>query len=321
MSKPSIRKKRPFRFSVQGGPFGNAVDLREYAQTVEALGYDELFTSDHIGAPDSGGKQGGKFVVDPFAPLMVAAEATKTLRVGPLVLNTEFYNPALLARTVATADRLTGGRIVLGLGTGYSGAEHDSIGMPIRAPGPRISRFGELLVILRALLSAGGVEHDGTFESVHIDDIGVTPRQVRVPFLIGGHGRRLVSLAGEHADIFQFTGLTHDTDGTPSAGGFALADIVERNTWLTEAAGDRDSEIERSVLVQFTGIGDKAARTSDIAKEFGLTEAIVEETPFILSGSVDQVVDKIERLHERVGISHYVVRDPEGFAPVVDALS
>src|SRR6056297_3398714 len=91
--------KRPYRFSIQGGPFGDPDALREHARLVERLGYAELFTSDHIGAPGSGGRTGGAFVVDPFAPLIVATEATIRLRVGPLVLNTELYNPALLART------------------------------------------------------------------------------------------------------------------------------------------------------------------------------------------------------------------------------
>ncbi len=321
MSIPSTTKNRPFRFSIQGGPFGDTAVLQEYARNVEALGYYGFFTSDHIGAPDTGGRKGGKFVVDPFIPLVVAAGCTTTLRVGPLVLNTEFYNPALLARTVATTDRLTGGRVVLGLGTGYSEAEHDSIGVPIRDPGPRVSRFEESLVVIRALLTTGAVEHTGVFESVHIDDLGVSPIHDRVPFLVGGHGKRVVSLAGRHADIFQFTGLTHDKGGTPQPGGFRLADVSERSNWLSEAAGGRDPEIERSALVQFTAVGDRVPSPSELALEFELPESVIAETPFVLSGSVEQLVDKIERLREHVGITHYVVRDPDGFAPIVDALT
>lgn len=312
---------RPYRFGVQGGPFGDPAALRDHARNVEALGYDELFTSDHIGAPDAEGRRGAMFIVDPFAPLIVAAESTTRLRVGPLVLNTEFYNPALLARTVATTDRLTGGRLVLGLGTGYASAEHNSIGVPIRPPGPRVSRFEESLNVLRALLDDGAVGHDGTHESVHIGDLGVTPLQERVPFLIGGHGERVVRLAGEHADVFQFTGLTHGLDGTPGVGGFPLDQVLERGRWLTEAAGDRNAAIERSALVQFTSCGDTAPPTSELVERFGVASDVVEATPFILSGSVEQIVDKIERLREQVGITHYVVRDADGFAPVVEALA
>lgn len=313
--------RRRYRFSIQGGPFGDAEALGDHARRVESLGYGELFTSDHIGSPGSEGRRGGAYVVDPFIPLLVAAEATTRLRVGPLVLNTEFYNPALLARTAATSDRLTGGRLVLGLGTGYATAEHNAIGMPIRPPGPRVSRFEETLVVLRSLLNDGSVEHHGKYESVQFDDVGVMPVQERIPFLIGGHGRRVVRLAGEHADIFQFTGLTHGEDGSPSAGGFAIADIVERGHWLTEAGGDRDAEIERSALVQFTSCGDSTPSITELAERFELEPTVIEHSPFVLAGSIEQIVDKIERTRELVGITHYVVRDAEGFAPVVDALT
>jgi alkanesulfonate monooxygenase SsuD/methylene tetrahydromethanopterin reductase-like flavin-dependent oxidoreductase (luciferase family) len=74
------------------------------ARQAEDLGYEELYSYDHLGA------------IDRFVPLIVAAEATSRLRVGPLVLNNELHHPALLARTVATLDRMTGGRIVLGVG-------------------------------------------------------------------------------------------------------------------------------------------------------------------------------------------------------------
>lgn len=314
-------EKHRYRFAIQGGPFGDPVALREHARMVESLGYDELFTSDHIGSPGSGDRKGGKFVVDPFAPLITAAEATTRLRLGPLVLNTEFYNPALLARTVATVDRLTGGRLTIGLGTGYATAEHNAIGSPIRPPGPRVSRFEETLVVLRAMLDNGAVDFDGAYESIHIDDIGVTPMQHRLPFLIGGHGERVVRLAGRHADIFQFTGLTHGKDGAPGAGGFTLHDVIERSRWLTEAADERDATIERSALVQFTACGASAPPTQQLVEEFELEPGVIEETPFILSGPVKQIVDKIEGLRDRLGITHYVVRDPEGFAPVVDVLA
>jgi alkanesulfonate monooxygenase SsuD/methylene tetrahydromethanopterin reductase-like flavin-dependent oxidoreductase (luciferase family) len=128
---------RRFRFAVQGGPFGEAAVLRDHARRVQDLGYDEFYTSDHVGSPGSEGRQDGRSIVDPFLPLMVAAAATDRLRVGPLVLNNELYNPALLARTAATADRVTDGRLVLGLGAGYTAAEHAAIGSPIRPPGPR----------------------------------------------------------------------------------------------------------------------------------------------------------------------------------------
>ncbi len=309
---------RPFRFGVQGGPFGDADALAAHARHVESLGYDELFSYDHI-SQVSGSSGGEK--VDPIVPLVVAASATERLRVGPLVLNNEFHHPALLARTAATVDRVTGGRLVLGLGTGYAEDEHDAIGSPIRPPGPRVTRFGESLAILRSLLDTGAADLDGEHEHVHVDDLGVMPTQTRVPFLIGGHGRRVVGLAGRFADIFQFTGLTHGERGAPSGGGFALSEVEQRSRWLEDAAGDRHGDIERSALVQMSHVGDDAPTAADLAERFKMPAEVVEHTPFALFGSLEQVVDKIERQREQLGITHYVIRDPDGFAPVVDALT
>jgi probable F420-dependent oxidoreductase len=311
---------RPFRFAVQGGPFDDPEALAEHARHVEALGYDELFTYDHVGAdPDREGAREGPGSIDPFAPLVVAATATERLRVGPLVINNELHGTALLARTAATVDRLTGGRLVLGLGTGYAEDEHDWIGSPIRPPGPRVARFGESLEVLRALLDDGAADLDGEYVRVQLADLGVRPANAHVPFLIGGHGRRVVSLAGRFADVFQFTGLTHGERGRPSGGGFALEQVAGRARWLAEAAGDR--EIERSALVQFTAVGPDAPSASQLAERFRLDADVAEHTPFSLSRSSEQVVDKIERLREQLGISHYVVRDAEGFAPIVDSLA
>ncbi len=309
---------RPFRFAVQGGPFDDPVAIADHARLVESLGYDELYTYDHIGrAPGSP----YDVKIDPFLPLVVAAEATERLRFGPLVLNNEFHQPALLARTSATFDRMTGGRLVLGLGTGYAEAEHTWIGSPLRPVGPRVTRFGESLAILRSLLDAGTVDHEGDHESVHLDDIGIRPVQEHVPFLIGGHGRRVVGLAGRYADIFQFTGLTHAEDGTPSGGGFAIDQVIERGRWLSEAAGDRNGDIERSALVQFVSVGPDAPSASELAERFDLPAEVVERTPFAVFGSHEQVVDQLGRLREELGISHFVIRDPEGFAGVVEALA
>jgi probable F420-dependent oxidoreductase len=301
---------RRFRFAVQGRDLGDHAALAVAARQAEALGYDELFSYDHVGT------------VDPFIPLMVAAEATTRLRVGPLVINNEFHHPALLARTAATLDRLSGGRLVLGLGTGYMQSEHDAIGMMLRKPGARVTRFEESVIILRSLLDTGAVEIEGEHHHVAIEDLGIRPVQGHVPLLIGGHGRRVVGIAARHADIFQFTGLTHGERGEPAPGGFAIDEVRVRSRWLADAAGDRLADIECSALVQLVHIGAGADEQVDsTAEQYKISRELIDETPFLLIGSVEEVVDKLERLRTDVGISHFVIRDPEGFAPVVAALA
>jgi probable F420-dependent oxidoreductase len=278
------------------------------ARQAEDLGYEEFYSYDHLGT------------VDPFIPLVVAAEATSTLRVGPLVLNNEFHHPALLARTVATVDRMTGGRLVLGMGTGYSRFEHDAINLELRPPGRRVERLRESLEALRSLLDSGSVQMEGTHHHLTITDLGVRPVQEHLPFLVGGHGRRVIQVAAQLADIYQFTGLTHAEDGTPGPGGFGLHVLIARAEWLTQAAGGR--EVERSILVQRTVIKDRVDdAVEEACRELDLPPELVTSTPFLLFGSVAQTVERLQQLRETLGVSHVVVRESADFAPVVAALS
>jgi alkanesulfonate monooxygenase SsuD/methylene tetrahydromethanopterin reductase-like flavin-dependent oxidoreductase (luciferase family) len=207
------------------------------------------------------------------------------------------------------------------LGTGYAQVEHVAIGLRLLPPGPRVTRFGESLTVLRELCDVGHCSFSGDHHAIELDDLGIRAVQARIPFLIGGHGRRVISLAARHADIFQFTGLTHASDGTPSGGGFAIEQIEERARWLSEAAGDRDGEIERSALVQVTAVGAEAHAETLASERISQYKDVMDDTPFMLSGSLEQIIDKIERLRESLGISHFVVRDHKGFAPVVAALA
>lgn len=301
---------RPFRFGLQIVEFDDPDDVRTAARQAEQLGYDELFTADHVGAPD------------PFVPLVVAAEATTGLRVGPLVLNNELHHPALLARTAATVDRHSGGRLVLGLGTGYMRSEHEATAIPLRPPGERVDRLEESVVALRTLLDTGHADLDGSHHTLAIADLGIRPASEHVPLLLGGHGRRVVGVAARHADVFQFTGLTHGADGTPGPGGFPPEEVERRHRWLVEGAADRVDDIELSALVQMTHVGDGADAVIDVAAQrSGLAADLLDQTPFLLLGSLEQVVDQVGRMREQYGISHWVVRDSEGFAPVVEALA
>ena len=299
----------PYRFGFQETASADPDGIRANAQAAEAAGFDEYWSSDHIGA------------ADPFLPLQFAADATTTLRVGPLTLNNEFHHPVMVARSVATLDRLSGGRAVLGLGTGYAQDEHDAAAITLRPPGERVTRFGETLHVVRSLLDDGACEFDGQHHHIALADLGIRPAQPRLPILVGGNGERVVRLAARYADIFQFTGLTFRADG-PDISGMVMSELVKRRDWLVDAAGDRIGEIERSALVQRLEVGDDVSGVrQETAERWGMEPELLDECPFALLGSVEQIVDKVERLRERLGITHYVVRDTEAFAPVIAALS
>ncbi|MEM1334272.1 MAG: TIGR03621 family F420-dependent LLM class oxidoreductase, partial [Actinomycetota bacterium] len=273
---------RPFEFGLQFVAMDGPEPVRELARRAEDLGWSEVSTPDHVGLPD------------PFVSLAVAAEATTTVRIGTLVVNNELHHTGLLARSAATLDAMSGGRFVLGLGTGYQRSEHDAIGVELREPGPRVDRFEGAVLGLRSLLDAGRADLDHGGVSLHVEDLGIRPAR-RVPLLIGGHGRRVVSIAGRHADTFQFTGLTHaDGSGDPTPGGFVWEQLVERRRWLDESAGDRIDEIDVSALVQVVHVGDGADEArAETAERLGVDDEAIDLLPFVLVGTVDQIVEKL----------------------------
>lgn len=301
---------RPFRFGFQETASSDPDGIRAAATTAEKVGCDEYWSSDHIGA------------ADPYLPLQFAADATTTLRVGPLTLNNEFHHPAMIARTIATLDRLSSGRAILGLGTGFAQHEHDATAIPLRPPGERVSRFGETLEVVRALLDTGSCTFAGEHHQIAIDDLGVRPVQSRVPFLVGGNGPRVIGLGARHADIFQFTGLTFPPEGRPDTAGMRLDEVRKKRDRFEAAAGDRLDDVELSALVQRAVVGDDtAAAVDEITERTGLAGDDLAECPFFLIGSVAELVDKLGRLRDELGISHYVIRDAEAMAPVIAQLT
>ena len=131
---------RPFRFALQALPRGTRAEWQDLARKTEALGYSALQTADHFG------------IVDPFSPLVSAADVTTTLRLGPLVINNALHHPGLLARQAAAVDLLTDGRLELGLGTGWAQAEHDALGIPLPSPRRRVDLFEQALDVIVDLL-------------------------------------------------------------------------------------------------------------------------------------------------------------------------
>jgi probable F420-dependent oxidoreductase len=284
-----------------------------FARHVEALGYHTLVMPDHFGA---------RFPVAPA--LVLAAEATSQLRVGSLVYDNDFRHPALLAQEVASIDLLTDGRFEFGLGAGWLKSEYDAAGLPFDDGGTRVERMAEALHVVKALFSATPVTYEGRFYKLTGLTGSAKPKQEpHPPVLIGGGGRRLLTLAAREADIISImprsrrdgSGL-EDADASPEA-------FTRKVAWIRDAAGSRFSAIELNTLVQTVVITDRprdaAAR---LAKEYVMELDEVFETPLVLIGSVDQIAEALERRRERFGLSYITVfeKDLENLGKVINRL-
>ncbi|MEU8755072.1 LLM class F420-dependent oxidoreductase [Streptomyces chartreusis] len=291
---------RPFRFGVNLMTSAPAKEWRAKCRRAEELGYDVILVPDHLGMPA------------PFPALVAAAEATERPRLGTFVLNAGLWNPALLAREVATTDALTGGRLELGLGAGYVQAEHDSAGLPFGTPGERVAHLRRTVEELDRLLGSESYE----------------PRPAqrpRVPLLVGGNGDRVLRLTAEHADIAAFGGAYPDPGSSTGRLIPVTADrLDERVARYRGFAADRAEPAELNLLLQMVTVTqDREAVVQpllDRVPEITLEEALA--LPILLIGTLEQITAQVLAQRERYGFSYLTVLEPymEAFAPVIERL-
>jgi probable F420-dependent oxidoreductase len=307
---------KPFRFGVNVWRAGSRAEWVARARKLEDLGYSVLTVPDHL--------------ADLFAPmpaLVSAAEATKRLRVGTNVLNNDLRHPVLVAREAATVDLLTDGRLQLGLGAGHMKSEYDQVGLDFDPGGTRVERLAEAVTIIKRLFTGEPLTFAG--EHYRLTGHKIEPLPVQrphPPILIGGNGPRLLTLAAKEADIVGFSGITFRQGGVQAdVSGWKAAAIDERARLVRDAAGDRYARIELNALVQRVIVtDDRRQAAGELAGRW--TQLSPEEilaSPYVLVGTVRQLIEDLQARRERWGISYYVVFEPyiDAFAPVVAALA
>ncbi|MFG2124815.1 LLM class F420-dependent oxidoreductase [Streptomyces sp. NPDC048710] len=294
---------RAFRFGVSLLTPSPAAEWRSRCRRAEELGYDVILVPDHLG------------MVAPFPALVAAAEATVRPRLGTFVLNAGLWNPTLLAREVATTDALTGGRLELGLGTGYVQSEHEAAGLPYGSPRERVDHLRRTVEELDRLLGAA--------------DLGGTPvprpAGSRVPLLLGGNGERVLRLAAEHADVVGFTGARLVPGTTTGKLQPVDAEAVdERVARYRELAAGRAEPAELNLLLQLVAVTDDPEPVLKplLERQPGLTLDRALALPVVLAGPLEEVVARVRAQRERFGFSYLTVLEPymEAFAPVIARL-
>ena len=176
-------------------------DLLRVARAAEELGFDAFFRSDHYLAMGGDGRPGP---TDAWITLAGLARDTTTIRLGTLVTAGTFRLPGPLAVAVAQVDHMSGGRVELGLGTGWYADEHTAFGIPFPPLAERFDRFEEQLEVLTGLwASEGPYSHAGSYYPLADNPGLVRPQQSPLPLIIGGGGaRRTPRLAAEYASEF-----------------------------------------------------------------------------------------------------------------------
>lgn len=306
---------RPFRFGATAGKAPSASAWRDLARRVEDHGYSTLFLPDHLNDQ-----------LSPLPALAVAAEATRALRVGPLVLCNDFRHPVVAAKDLATLDLLTDGRVEWGMGAGWFTFDYESTALPFDEPRVRVDRLEEAVGIMKRLFEGEPFDHAG--DHYAITGLAGTPRPVQrphPPLTIGGARTRILRLAGREADV---VGLQPSTDSRTLGSRpplLSVADATDRQLgWVREAAGDRFDALEIQAVAFPAAVGDvREEQVQNLSKAFGLAPPEVLASPHILLGSVDEICERLEERRSRWGISYWVVAagSVDAFAPVVARLA
>ena len=296
-----------YGFSLPGGEVG-VETTAGWARRAEELGFDSVWVSDHFFYTFSryGGDPTPIPAVEPMTALAALATMTSRVRLGTLVLCAPFRHPALLAKMAMTIDRLSGGRLDLGLGAGWLREEFDAFGFPFGSIGDRFTALEDALAALAALQSGDGADYEGP--TVTLRDASMLPGPVngRIPVWVGGKGGpRLLRLIAAYADGWNVVWRVDPQDyagrvtaaragvrgggarslHAPSLGG-ALLDRGARTRPRREAAFERGR-----------------ARFPGGAMDADTWQGWRADT---LSGTPEQAIERIRRLEE-LGVEEIVI--------------
>ncbi len=301
---------RRFRFGYQLNT-DDPDAVRDQARTAEAAGFDVVCSGDHLGRSYSA-----------LTVLTAAAGWTERIRLAPLVLNNDFHHPAVLAQELASLDRLCGGRVEVGIGAGHAFTEYAATGIPFDPPAARKARLAETTEILRRLLDGEEVTYAGTYYRLSAVSV-LRPVQAHVPILVGVNGKAALAHAARHADIIGLTMLGRTLpDGQHHEVCWEPTRLDATVAWIREQAAGRSDYLELNALIQAVVVtDDRSAAAEDLAGRVpGLHAAHALGTPFLAIGTEDEIARHLQDCRSRWGISYFVVREMERFAPIIERL-
>jgi alkanesulfonate monooxygenase SsuD/methylene tetrahydromethanopterin reductase-like flavin-dependent oxidoreductase (luciferase family) len=274
-------------------------DLREAGIRADRLGFDSLWTWDHL-YPIVGDHEGPIF--EGYLTLAAWAEATERATVGLMVGANPFRNPALVAKMVTTLDHISNGRAVLGIGAAWFETEHLGLGIEFGgSPGERLRWLDEALPILRGMLD-GRRPSGGPRYPVQEALNEPAPIQAHLPILIGGGGeRKTLRMVARYADANNLGGGFENVKRKD--------EILRRHC---EEVGRDESEIERTSGVGTCIIRDDPTEAERVAQETFASHGGAETWRNQLFGTPEQVVEKL-RPYLGIGYRHLIVGFPAPF--------
>jgi probable F420-dependent oxidoreductase len=255
--------------------------VRSFALAAEARGLDSVWMYDHFFYRPEPGKTEGQH--EAWTVISAVAAVTERVEIGTIVMCSTFRNPGLLAKMAATADEVSGGRLILGLGAGWHDPEYEAFGYPTDH---RVDRLEESLQIVAPLLRGETVSFEGRYHRAR--DAVLAPAPARhIPVLVAAFGDRMLRLTARYADAWNTAWYGEPNDQLRSQ----LAALDE----ALAAAGRDPTTLERTIGVRFAG-----------------PEAGPSDDEDLFRGSVDELAVVLDEF-EALGADHLIV----GLEPIV----
>jgi alkanesulfonate monooxygenase SsuD/methylene tetrahydromethanopterin reductase-like flavin-dependent oxidoreductase (luciferase family) len=205
-------------------------ELIRMAQTAEQVGFDSVWLGDHLLYDLAVGPRGPWEV---WTSLAALAASTERVLLGPLVASAGFHEPTMLAKQAATVDGISGGRLILGLGSGWNEREYRAFGLPFDH---RVSRFAEAFTIIRTLLAEGEIDFAG--EYYRAEKCVLHPRASRPggpQLMVGSVRPRMLSITLPYVDAWNV--WWSDYGNTPAGFGAVKAKVDQQALDFGRAAG------------------------------------------------------------------------------------
>jgi probable F420-dependent oxidoreductase len=255
-------------------------DLLAEVRAAEDAGWHGAWLADHY-MPNTGDATPARGdVYECWALLPALAAITDRVRIGTLVSPTSVHHPALLAKRAATIDRLSGGRMTLGIGAGWQINEHHAYGIELEPPGKRVTRFEEAIRIVRSMFSDESTTFHGSCYDVTEAPCDPKPVQSPLPILVGTRSPRMLRITARYADQW--------------------------NTW---AAPDQAAAPRAALLEACDAVGrDPATIWTSVNALVELDAGTPTPGRAVIFGSAERLVDQIGRYAE-IGYDEFIVPD------------
>ncbi len=282
----------PFSASDGPGRLPTWWEMHAFAAHAEAVGLDSLWVCDHFLSGPAG--RPAEAIHEGWTIVAALAASTARIEVGQLVMCVSFRSPAMLAKMAVTADGVSGGRLVLGLGAGWYDLEYLAFGFPTDH---RVARFEEALQIIGPLLRGERLTFAGRYHQIR-DAVLLPPPDRPIPILVAGNRPRMLRLTARYADAWNtaWFGLPDDRLGQRLANMHAALQAERRDPATLRRTVGMDSELidpDQTGAGPTAGAVDELARAIDAYERLGIDDLIVRLEP-----STQPALDRLARAIE-----------------------